>query len=86
MSPHALAVLDEGLRGEGLGESIRRHICCGTVNESNNPTLDLFTKRVYSNVDVLRAFTVNGVLGHQSARAIVFVEGGGRGLRSASIS
>jgi hypothetical protein len=57
-----------------LCERVSHHILGGTVNKDNFACGDAFTERMETKVDVLGAFTVNGIFRHKSARSIVFVQ------------
>jgi hypothetical protein len=71
-----VAVADEGISRQILGEGISDHVVRGTVDKTNNSSRHTVTKRVNTIVNVFGAFSLNWVLRHDPASAVVLIKWG----------
>jgi len=71
-----VAVADEGISQQILGEGISHHVAGGTVNKMNYSSRHTVTKRVNTIVNMFRVFSLNWVLRHDPAGAVVLIKWG----------
>ncbi len=71
-----VAVADEGISRQILGEGISDHVARGTVDKTNYSSRHTVTKRVNTIVYMFRAFSVNWLLRHDPAGAVVLIKWG----------
>jgi hypothetical protein len=71
-----VAVADEGIGQQILGKLISYHVARGKDNKENNSSRHTNTKRVNTIVNMFRGFSLNWVLRHDPAGAVVIIKWG----------
>jgi hypothetical protein len=71
-----VVVADEGICRQVLGKQISYQVARGTVDKTNNSSRHTITKRVNTIVNVFRVFSLNLILRHDPASAVVLIKWG----------